>query len=206
MIFTLVLATALSSAQEHSFISAATERVRKALGTHWTQSCDSWHPGTHTALQAELESQVAGQQHIIEDIVDSVQAHLHETSQSPLVMSFHGASGTGKTFVSEKLCLAMHGLDRKAVAELENNGQRESVAKKMGCLFYRAHDLQEEEIDSIKVIKQRIHKIMKEARAGCPRVSFSAFLLSPLSCSSRTAPLKLPTCIPLPAHTGRRSL
>lgn len=60
-------------------------------------------------LNQILHQRVFGQNIAIKSIVDSIhQYYLKEASQGPLVLSFHGGEGTGKTFVAHILSESIH--------------------------------------------------------------------------------------------------
>lgn len=64
----------------------------------------------HTGLEWDLYKNLYGQ-HLVQDIIsESVVSFLHKQSPDrPLVLSFHGASGTGKTMVSAMLARHLYG-------------------------------------------------------------------------------------------------
>lgn len=64
----------------------------------------------HTGLEWDLYKNLYGQ-HLVQDIVsESVTSFLQKQSPDrPLVLSFHGASGTGKSMVSAMLARHLYG-------------------------------------------------------------------------------------------------
>lgn len=64
----------------------------------------------HTGLEWDLYKNLYGQ-HLVQDIVsESVASFLQKPSpERPLVLSFHGASGTGKSMVSAMLGRHLYG-------------------------------------------------------------------------------------------------
>ena len=62
----------------------------------------SWRPANYTKLEQLLTSNLVGQ-HIAQDmIVRAVRGHQRNVAPSkPLVLSFHGWTGSGKNFVSQ---------------------------------------------------------------------------------------------------------
>ncbi|CAA19484.2 Torsin [Caenorhabditis elegans] len=54
------------------------------------------------ALYKDFDNKIFGQHLMAESVVHSIKSHWHnEHSQKPLVLSFHGGTGTGKNYVTE---------------------------------------------------------------------------------------------------------
>lgn len=63
-----------------------------------------------TGLKRQLENKLFGQHIVQEVMVNAIGAHLKniESSRKPLVMSFHGTSGTGKNYVSDIVASSLY--------------------------------------------------------------------------------------------------
>lgn len=80
------------------------DSIKKHTYCHLTECCIDEHiPSDITSLEKTLKRELFGQ-HIVQDYLIAVlKSHYEdlEKSKKPLVMSFHGGTGTGKNYVSE---------------------------------------------------------------------------------------------------------
>uniref|UniRef100_A0A3B1IBM5 Torsin n=1 Tax=Astyanax mexicanus TaxID=7994 RepID=A0A3B1IBM5_ASTMX len=93
-----------------SFISTATSFEMKTIYCTISDSCDCDFNPNIQGLEWDLYKNVYGQ-HLAQEIVsESVASFLKKTNPDrPLVLSFHGASGTGKSMVSTMLGRHLYG-------------------------------------------------------------------------------------------------
>jgi len=93
-----------SRAQEASReASSALYRGMRELACTQMECCNNnWRPANFSRLEAELEAHLVGQ-HLARDLVlRAVRGHQNNNKPSkPLVLSFHGWTGSGKNFVSQ---------------------------------------------------------------------------------------------------------
>lgn len=83
-------------------------------------------------LRRLLQNQLYGQ-HIVQDVlVNAIGAHFDniQSSRKPLVMSFHGTSGTGKNYVSDFIASALYlkGIDSKFVRKFSASDTQKDFA------------------------------------------------------------------------------
>ncbi|XP_072015358.1 torsin-1A-like [Amphiura filiformis] len=79
---------------------------------------DDWIPGNTTALALSLKEQLYGQHLVHKTIIAAIRGHLDNPEPPhPLVISFHGPTGTGKNYVSKIIAESMfrEGLKSKYV-------------------------------------------------------------------------------------------
>jgi len=67
------------------------------------ECCDTHFVYNKSLLFESLEKDVYGQHIAIEMVLKAVSDHIEKKSNKPLVMSFHGWTGTGKTYVFKKI-------------------------------------------------------------------------------------------------------
>ena len=98
------LSWSLTQAREASReASTALYRGVKDLACQRLECCNQdWRPGNFSRLEADLKSHLVGQ-HLAQDlVVRAVRGHQNNDKPSkPLVLSFHGWTGSGKNFVSQ---------------------------------------------------------------------------------------------------------
>ena len=91
----------------------------KELACLKVECCSSsWRPGNFSHLDQELESHLVGQHLARKLVTRAVKGHQTNPAPSkPLVMSFHGWTGSGKNFVSQFISESMfvRGLNSKYV-------------------------------------------------------------------------------------------
>uniref|UniRef100_A0A182PB48 Beta-1,4-galactosyltransferase 7 n=1 Tax=Anopheles epiroticus TaxID=199890 RepID=A0A182PB48_9DIPT len=108
-------------------------------------------------LRRDLKKALYGQHIVQEIIVNAIGGHFKniDTSEKPLVMSFHGLPGTGKNFVAEHIIAALY--KKKADSKF--------VHKYLG----RIHFPLVSEVDNYKMI---LVEDIKQAVAKCPNSLF----------------------------------
>ncbi|RZF42952.1 hypothetical protein LSTR_LSTR004254 [Laodelphax striatellus] len=79
----------------HEMFSAAKRMI------NW-ESCDTyWIKGDLKGLQNDLKTHLFGQPLVEEDLIHALVAHFSRKTDQPLLLSFHGNAGVGKTYVVE---------------------------------------------------------------------------------------------------------
>jgi len=110
----------LSQAKEASIeASSALYRGVRELACLQVECCNQdWRPANFSRLESDLESHLVGQ-HLARDLVlRAVRGHQNNNYPSkPLVLSFHGWTGSGKNFVSQFVAESLYrrGLSSKYV-------------------------------------------------------------------------------------------
>ena len=98
------LSWSLDQAREASReAGSALYRGVKELACLQVECCNQdWRPGNFSRLEADLDTHLVGQ-HLARDlVVRAVRGHQHnDRPRKPLVLSFHGWTGSGKNFVSQ---------------------------------------------------------------------------------------------------------
>lgn len=80
------------------------DTIKKHTYCHLTECCIDDHiPSDVNSLQETLKRELFGQHIVQEYLIAVLKSHYEdlEKSKKPLVMSFHGGTGTGKNYVSE---------------------------------------------------------------------------------------------------------
>ncbi|XP_021934333.1 torsin-1B isoform X2 [Zootermopsis nevadensis] len=80
---------------------------------HFNECCDSsWIPYNFTMLETSLQEHLFGQHLAYNIVVRALKAHIreHSSPKKALAFSFHGMSGSGKTFVSQFIINSLYKL------------------------------------------------------------------------------------------------
>ena len=97
----------------------ATNLFGSMLYCNYNECCDKpWISHNITNLTLNLKQKVFGQHLVQNSVPNLIKGHLSKPSpQKPLVLSFHGWTGTGKTWVSKLIAESLYkeGLDSKFV-------------------------------------------------------------------------------------------
>ncbi|KAI6658545.1 Torsin-1A-like [Oopsacas minuta] len=97
----------------------ATNLIGSLLYCNYKECCDEpWTTGNITNLTQSLNERVYGQHLVQNSVPNLIRGHLtNESPRKPLVISFHGWTGTGKTWVSKLIAenLFKKGLNSKYV-------------------------------------------------------------------------------------------
>ncbi|XP_065673113.1 torsin-1A-like [Hydra vulgaris] len=90
--------------------------LRKCQDCKKNECCDDlWVNRRVDELENELSSKVFGQHLVKNLVVNAVKNHINNTSpSSPLVMSFHGPTGSGKNYVSEIIANSIYKKGKKS--------------------------------------------------------------------------------------------
>ncbi|KAH8386704.1 hypothetical protein KR093_002113 [Drosophila rubida] len=124
----------------------------------FTECCDSRSvPANIATLEKSLAETVFGQHMVQQHVVAALVAHLSANSPSrkPLVMSFHGTPGTGKSFVADQIAKALYA----------EGLQSKYVHKYMGRADF-SHP------GRINEYKERINREVRESIKDCARSLF----------------------------------
>ncbi|XP_064556302.1 torsin-like protein [Drosophila montana] len=114
-------------------------------------------PGNMTKLYESLSQTLFGQHMVQQHVMPALVAHLKSDSPSrkPLVMSFHGTPGTGKSFVADQIAQALY----------VEGAKSKFVHKYLGRADF-AHP------GRINEYKERINREVREFIQDCPRSLF----------------------------------
>ncbi|CAK6963646.1 torsin-1A-like [Scomber scombrus] len=100
-VYLLLYVFLMTNVLVNTFFGGITDKLRWIFKSQ--ESCDSdWISFNATGLQADLKGKLFGQ-HIASDIIlKAVNGFMsNDNSEKPLVLSLHGLSGTGKSFVTK---------------------------------------------------------------------------------------------------------
>lgn len=128
----------------------------KVFYCKFAECCDERSvPGDIEKLKQSLSRTLFGQHIVQQYVVSALTAHLQSTSRKPLVMSFHGTPGTGKSFVADQIAQALY---------LEGPKSK-YVHKYLGRADF-AHP------GRLHEYKERINREVRESIKECPRSLF----------------------------------
>ncbi|XP_028647306.2 torsin-1A-like [Erpetoichthys calabaricus] len=130
------------------------EGLRSYLGM---ESCDNqWISFNSTGLEVELKEKLFGQHLASHAILKAVTGFLNrENSKKPLVLSFHGWSGTGKNYVTKMI--ANH---------LYREGMRSSFVHHLIATIHFLH------VDRTDLYKEQLQQWIKGNVSSCARSLF----------------------------------
>ncbi|XP_056631219.1 torsin-1A-like [Diorhabda sublineata] len=110
--------------------------------------------GDVNKLRATLRSKVYGQ-HLVENVVDAIQAHLYFKPQKPLTLSFHGWPGGGKNYVSSFIAKSLY----------KNGLKSKYVHYFIGRVHFPEHS-------QVKKYKENLYGWLQGNLSSCPKQLF----------------------------------
>lgn len=130
--------------------------LQSASGFLWSEKCpDDGIPTTETDLESRLANHLFGQPFVVRSIPKIIKTHLRNNNPpKPLVLSFQGSIGTGKTLTAEAIAQYVY-------PEYQNNGKSEHVHF-IDCRKYKNYNYVED-------YKREIRKLIADQTRRCPR-------------------------------------
>ncbi|KAL4230403.1 Torsin 1 [Mactra antiquata] len=151
---------------QHDFLNAELVSAASAGVVSWISSnilycsmneccIDSWIPANYSGLAETLKSKLHGQHLVTDLVIKYLKAHGRGNPSKALVLSFHGRTGTGKSYVS-----------RLVAEKLFYNG----MESKYVHLFSATRDFNH--IEKVPTYKKNLRDHIEKAVKECPRSLF----------------------------------